>query len=240
MLPDRLRRNCFNCEARLSGDWCDVGHDALVQLNDLKCAANVPVGKSIFLQGNPPVGLHVVERGLVALRRASPSGESLIVALAHPGHIVGQAEFFSGNPHPETAEALVPSVVCFLERSRVERLLHDQPALWATFLRRMALDLRRAQDARLELILLPVRARVAALLLQLKERFGTVTDGGELQLELPLGRRDLAAMVGTRPETIARTLRALEDDNVARFSGRRVTIPDLDRLMDETEADDAQ
>jgi len=48
------------------------------------------------------------------------------------------------------------------------------------------------------------------LLLALKDRFATVNDEGDMTIELPLSRQDLAAMIGTRPETIARSIRALE------------------------------
>jgi CRP/FNR family transcriptional regulator len=80
-----------------------------------------------------------------------------------------------------------------------------------------------------------VRARTAHLLLMLKDRFATVTEDGSLSFELPLSRKDMASIVGTRPETIARTIRSLEADGVTRFSGRRVTVHDLDALLDEVE-----
>jgi CRP/FNR family transcriptional regulator len=69
----------------------------------------------------------------------------------------------------------------------------------------------------------------------LKERFGTAGDDGSIVMELPLARQDIAALLGARPETVTRTLHALEVDGVARFSGRTAVIPDLDLLLDEVE-----
>ncbi len=56
-----------------------------------------------------------------------------------------------------------------------------------------------------------------------------------LHLDLPISRQDIASIIGTRPETVARTIRGLGGDGVARFSGRPVTIHDLDALLDEVE-----
>jgi DNA-binding Lrp family transcriptional regulator len=43
-------------------------------------------------------------------------------------------------------------------------------------------------------------------------------------MELPLSRRDLASMIGTRHETLSRIISRLEEDGVARFSGRTVHV----------------
>ena len=75
----------------------------------------------------------------------------------------------------------------------------------------MAKDLEATEEALLHASALPVRARLAHLLLVLKDRYGTVDDTGELQIQLPLSRQDMAAMIGTRAETIARAVRSLED-----------------------------
>ena len=48
----------------------------------------------------------------------------------------------------------------------------------------------------------------------------------------------MAAMISTRPETIARAVRGLEDAGVARFKGRIVEVPDLDTLLDQLETID--
>ena len=67
------------------------------------------------------------------------------------------------------------------------------------------------------------------------KHYGTVSRDGMVKLELPLSRRDLAAMVGARPESISRAIRRLEDDGIAEFSGRMVTIPEVGRLHEEIE-----
>ena len=91
----------------------------------------------------------------------------------------------------------------------------------------------------LESATLPVRARFAHLLLVLKERYGVAGKGGAIVLELPLSRQDMAAMIGVRPESMSRTIRSFEDDEIALFSGRRVQIHNVQDLIDELELPDS-
>jgi CRP/FNR family transcriptional regulator len=114
-------------------------------------------------------------------------------------------------------------------------MLSHNPTLGLNFLTHLAEDLDSAEESILQNSSLSVRTRLVHLLLTLKDRFAGVTEDGTIELSLPLARQDLAALLGTRPETIARTIHALESDSVAMFSGRTVRIPDLDMLLNEIE-----
>jgi CRP/FNR family transcriptional regulator len=83
--------------------------------------------------------------------------------------------------------------------------------------------------------MLPVRGRLANALLLMKDRHATADEVGQLTFELPFSRRMLASLVGARPESLSRAIRALEDDDVACFRGRKVIVSDLDQLLDEVE-----
>ncbi len=116
--------------------------------------------------------------------------------------------------------------------SRVLPLVRARPELGMRFLKRLAEDLDKSDQSRLGYVTMSVRARLAELLVSLRDDFGSVDEAGDLVLELPLARQDLAASIGARPESISRAIRELEEDSVARFSGRFVTVPDLDALLD--------
>ena len=109
------------------------------------------------------------------------------------------------------------------------------PSLGLRFLRHAATDLDAAEEKVLHSATLPVRARFAHLLLVLRDRYGEDGANGELTLDLPLSRQDMAAMIGIRPESMSRTIRSFEEGNIAHFSGRRVHVPNLEELVDELE-----
>jgi CRP/FNR family transcriptional regulator len=227
--------SCFTCDKRSETEWCNLSEEGLRLLNEVKVCNVYRSGQLIYYQGNPCMGIHCVEGGSVALRKTDHAGNSVIVGLVHEGQTMGYRSFFSSKPYGASAEALEDSRVCFIDRAGVRRLIEANPSVGYEFLSRMAGEVEAADADKLHATALPMRGRLAHLLVLLKERYGEVNDDGTLLLELPLSRQDIASMLGTRPETVARIVRALQDDGVALFDGRHVQIPDLDALLDEVE-----
>jgi CRP/FNR family transcriptional regulator len=95
--------------------------------------------------------------------------------------------------------------------------------------------LETAEESLLQRSTLPIRTRLAHLLLTLKFRYGVAQEDGTISIKLPMQRQDMAALLGTRPETLARAFQAMRNDGVLTSSGRTVIIPDLDGLLDEIE-----
>lgn len=190
-------------------------------------------GEFIYHEGDPCEGIYCLEDGLVALRKYDVAGNPTLVSLANPGRTLGYRSFLSGGTHVTSAEAVTASRVCFIDRRTAREIIDHNPALGYQFLRRVAKDLGRATERYHHELTLSVRDRFIHLLLILKSRYGTVNDGGHLVLRLPLSRQDLAALVGTRPETLARTIRKMEDEGLATFAGRVVTVTKADALFEQ-------
>jgi CRP-like cAMP-binding protein len=209
----------------------------LTLINDGKIAREYLPGDVVYHQGDPANGIHCVESGLVGLRRLDAEGNSVLVRLAYAGDTIGYRALLAGEAQRLGAEALKPSTVCFIDQATVRGLLQTNPALGLRFLKRASKDLGDIEDKFVQSATLDIKARLAHLLLVLKERCATAGANGELILELPISRQDLAAMVGVRPETMSRTIRQLEDEGVAFFSGRKVRVPKLDTLIEQIDLD---
>lgn len=233
---DDVPLSCLTCPGRELSEWCTLVNDDLELLERHRTHRDYAPGEVIFAQGAPCSGIYCVESGTVALRKADVERRQVIVRLVHAHETLGARTFFGRGSYATTAEALTPARVCFVDRDGVRALLARSPALAERFLRRLAEDLRSADDQKLEAATLDVRARVARLLLALADRYGVPGADGAFEVELPLARQDMAALIGIRPESVARAVRALEDDGVATFRGRSVTIPSIDRLLAELPA----
>lgn len=224
--------SCLTCEGRPRSDWAALGASELARLDRAKTHAVVAPGEVVFQQGRPCEGVRCVEAGLLALRKSDARGNALLVGLAHPRDTLGHDALFTGGLHATTAVALVESRVCTFARAALEAALEASPPLALRFLRRLSRDLRASDQARLDALTLPVRDRLARLLLGLADRYGRPAPGGGLEVDLPVARRDLAGLLGVRPESVARALRSLADAGLARARGRRLTIPSVDALLD--------
>lgn len=230
-----VAEHCFECLNRERTEWCVLTHDDVDLLDRAKVQRVYQAGQVLFDQGDPADAIYDMQDGMVGLRRTDEGGHTVLVALIHARQTLGYRDFFADSPRHTTAEVLRPSTICTVNGETMHRLLVKNPALGLQFLRRIARDLDTAEEMLLHQTVLPVRARLAHLLLTLRIRYGQAAEDGSIALRLPLRRQDLADLLGTRPETVTRAFQALARDRVIRVRGRRVIILDLDSLLDEIE-----
>jgi len=209
-----------------------MDHDLL---EDYRTEIQLAPGQVLFHEEAACHGLHCVASGLLALRKSDGVGNSVILRLANPGEVLGFPAYCGHMDYTASAEALQDSRVCFFPSRLLDGLVERNPDLRSEFARLLALELKGYGEARLQMATRTVERRLLDLLAQLLPTCGRLdAEGVGATLDLPLARRDLAAMLGVRPETVARSLRQLAGQGLAHFNGREVRIPDLRRLKRET------
>lgn len=192
-------------------------------------------GATVLAEGEPPDFVGTVFSGLLRLQKILPDGRGAIVGLLSPGDMFGRV---FGGPTRFAIEAATDVTLCTCPRRRLEALLARRPELEHRFLLHMIDEL----DASREWILLmsgrTVTERVATLVLLFRGRWpngGSHAEprAGPETVRIPLSRSDMAQYLGTRVETLSRTVKALvragvvEDPEPGLF-----VIRDLDALMD--------
>jgi CRP/FNR family transcriptional regulator len=120
---------------------------------------------------------------------------------------------------------LEPTEVLFFPRQFFLNLLEQQPALAINMLKGFAHHLRRFTQLVDNLSLREVPGRLATYLLKLSDEAGQAS-----QVELTLNKRQLAAMLGTIPETLSRVFYRLSQEGMIQVEGARITLLDRDRL----------
>jgi CRP-like cAMP-binding protein len=230
-LPIARHTNCTNCERRPTTEWNCLTHDELRLLDNSKIDHELGVGENIYVQGDPCNGAYCIRSGLIGLRRVDAMGHSLLMRLVNPGETIGYRALLSKTDHTLTAEVMMPSKVCFISRATIQELLARNPALGMRFLDHSLQDIESAEEKVMGIETWTVRTRFLHLLMVLYERFGEKKDDC-WSITLPISRRDLAELVGATPETMSRTIKAIQAEGLASFKGRRVIIPDLDALLE--------
>ena len=224
---------CVVCHVGRRSDWHDFDQTASALLSNGRRRREYGSGELVFAQGEQNDGVHCVSGGTVGIRRLDENGNSVLLELAYPGDTIGYRSFLTGSAHKTSAEALGPTVVCHIGRATIAALLAGNPALGLRFLKRSIGELEHAHEMLFRQATLSNRHKLVHLLLVLVGRHGRRNSNGSQSIDLPVSRRDLASMIGTRHETISRIIGRLETDGVAHFSGRQVTIPSVDALAAE-------
>ena len=227
---------CLVCHVGRRSDWHDLDQTANALLSSGRRRREYGAGEIVYAQGEQNDGVHCVSGGTVGIRRLDDNGNSVLLELAYPGDTIGYRSFLTGGEHKTSAEALGPTVACHIDRATIAALLAGNPALGLHFLKRSIGELEHAHDMMFRQATLSNRHKLVHLLLVLVQRHGHRHTNGSQSVELPVSRRDLASMVGTRHETISRIIGRLETEGVAFFSGRQVTIPNVAALTAEIDS----
>lgn len=179
-------------------------------------------GQVPFVQGDECRGIYVVCSGLVGLRRSDEDGNSALLGLAGTGDLVGYRAFLSNDAHSNTAEALTLSRVLFIASSDIQRLIDHHPVVRDHIVRKALADLDRSQARCAALLTEGLRTRFIKLLLLIHDSRRPQSGDEPFVLDLPLQRKDIAALIGAAPGSLSRLISELEEEGLIRVDGRRV------------------
>lgn len=173
----------------------------------------------------------IVGTGLLMLTETDSSG------MPRPVQHLGPGDPFGASLGPaDRLVALSASSILMFDMPQVSSLLTESPELAAFFAAAEREELRRAEDRVLMLGARKITTRLAALVVQL-----WCKGGGDITVELPLPRAELAAYLGGRVETVSRAVTELRNDGCLRFLDRgRIEILNPGRLAELAEVDLSQ
>lgn len=179
-------------------------------------------GQLIFAEGDEGNGFYIVQSGRVRVFKLSPeSGKEQILHILGPGETVGEVAVFSGMGFPAFAEAQAACVLMFFPRAAFVALIRRDPSLALNMLAVLSRRLRKFAGLIEDLSLKETPARLAAHLLYLVAKR---PEADEIRLEIPKGQ--LAALLGTIPETLSRILARMGRQGLIRLRGNRIFMLD--------------
>lgn len=206
------------------GLFSGLGERELAALAGVAEVRRYAKGEDIFFAGEPAAGFFSVASGKVRIYQTSLSGKEHIIHVFGPGEVFAEVAVFSGGVFPANAQAMEDGEYLFFPRQRFRRLIAAEPDLAMDMLGLLSIRLRQLVKKIEDLSLREVPARLAAHLLLLQAQ----SKKHRLTLDLPKGQ--LAAYLGTIPETLSRVLRRFSDDGLIELSGNSLAILDVARL----------
>lgn len=222
----------IGCQLKEFVNSCDIDPRDIERFEKTRGLHVSKRGEEVFCQDHPSTGIYCVRSGQVLLSHVDLFEHETAFRVVGPGELLGYRSFFAGDLHTATAQALTTCHICWHPAEVVHHLINHYPLLGRQFLKALAQDRGAPDGLLLRGQQLPLKIRLIHLLLILKDQYAASNGDGSLKFHLPLLRRDIAALLGTRAESIARAIKELRVAGIARFEGRNVTVPNQDRLFE--------
>jgi len=232
-------RDCGDCPIRHRAVCSYCEPDELRELDRIKSYRTYEAGQPVIWAGDRMEFVASVVSGVATLTRTLKDGRTQMVGLLLPSD-------FLGRPGRGTiaydVTATTDLVMCCFRKAQFERVMRATPRIGQRLLEMTLDELDAAREWMLLLGRKTAREKIASLLVIIARRSNdanALTTTGKLTFDLPLTREAMADYLGLTIETVSRRISALRRDGVIVLEGnRRVIVPDMSRLMDET-GDDA-
>jgi CRP-like cAMP-binding protein len=151
-------------------------------------------GEAIFSQGDPGEHVLYLQKGGVKLSVLSKAGRQAVVAMLGPGEFFGEGCLAGQAVRMGSATATTNSTVLRVDRSQMERVLHEQHAMSDRFISHMLARNIRIEEDLIDQLFNSSEKRLARTLLLLA-RYGK--HDKPVRTVPPISQETLAEIIGT-------------------------------------------
>jgi CRP/FNR family transcriptional regulator len=169
----------------------------------------------LFGEGQEGDSLYILAEGAVQLYKSAEDGREVVLRTLKAGELFGEVVLFETRRYPASAVTLAPSVLLRLTRLQVDCLLAE-PGFRADFI---AMLMRKQRYLAERILYLTTREVEDRFFDFLAEHYGP-----RESYDIPLAKKDVAAAIGTIPETFSRLLLRLKAEGIGSWEGDRLVL----------------
>ena len=202
--------------------------DGLKELQNLvadKKGREFKKNQVIYYEGDKVVGIYLVLQGKIKTIMLAEDGRELMTGIFETDDFLGINVLLSNELYTDTATAIEDSSLCLIPKRQLDDLLHLYPEVAEKFIRILSKDIREKEQYLMQLAYHSVRKRIAEAILRLHRQNN---DEGEC---IKITRDDLAAMSGTAPETVSRTLTEFRSEGLIEKTQNSLKILDMQAIV---------
>jgi len=198
-----------------------INQDEVDFLNKFKTQKNYPKRMDVFIEGNYPKGVFIIEKGKLKIHQKTFEGSQQIMNIHVAGEIVGYRPLLCDEKYPVTATTIEDCILSFIPKKHFLLVLSESSVFSNTLLKFLSYEFTVWVNTISNLKQRTVKERLLLNLLILIEKYRTKKNW---PVEITLSRADLAALIGTSNETLARLLKVLKDEKYLSTKGRTIII----------------
>ena len=190
----------------------ETGKEALAEI----CIPRKVAKKEmLFQEGDTGHAFYLVGGGTIGLYKGTDDGRDVVIKMVHRGELFAEVILFEQQTYPVTAVALQPGLVFIIPKLKFSRLLADE-RFRNEFIGILMRKQRYLADRIKYLTMHDVEER---FFLFIREQYGK-----EPVVTLQYSKKDIAANIGTTPETYSRLITRLVREDKISVDGKTITI----------------
>ncbi len=169
----------------------------------------------LFHEGETGDSMFLLVGGNMQLHKNTEDGREVVIRVVKPGEVFAEVVLFEKKCYPVSARAVTNADVLVFPREGVHRLLADE-GFRNDFIAMLMAKQRYLAERIQELTTKDVEHRFFTFL---RNQYG------ELDLiKTPLSKKDIAAAIGTTPESLSRLIQRLTDEEIIDWKGKEIRI----------------
>lgn len=200
------------------------GWDELKQLMEERSGRKYKKNQHIHYEGDRVTGIFYIINGCVKTVRLTEDGRELITGIHKAGDYLDVNTILSRDVYDDTAIALEETVLSFLPLEHLDKLLYLYPDVGTKFIKMLSNNIQEREVRLLEIAYASVRKRIAEALVRLLHKYSSDNN------TIKISRENLAALSGTSPETVSRTLTDFKNEGLIEKNSGLIKILNYDRL----------
>ncbi len=169
----------------------------------------------LFLEGQKGSAIYLCIQGAIQLHKTSPEGQEVVIKVIQPGELFAEVVLFEEEHYPVTAVALQNSKVFLIPKLQFDCLLTDAN-FRRDFLANIMAKMRYLTGQVQSLSTEDVETRFYQFL---KSHYGD-----KKEIIISISKKDIAAAIGTTPETLSRLINKLKNDGKISWEGNHIVI----------------
>ena len=183
-------------------------------------------GDILFHKGDSPTGFYLIVYGQVKLAFTSSQGGEKVVDILNQGQTFGEAVMFMDKPCMVYAQALSDSQLLHISKNAIIDELERDPKLGRKMIAGLSMRLHHLLIDVESYSLHSGRQRIIGYLL----RDNVKSDAKSLTVTLPTNKGVIASRLNLTQEHFSRILHELSDKGLIAVEGRKISIPDVEKL----------
>ena len=169
----------------------------------------------LFHEGEMGSSMYLLIGGNIQLHKNTEDGREVVIRVIKPGDVFAEVVLFEKERYPVSARAVTDAEVLAFPKGGIHRLLAEE-GFRNDFIALLMAKQRYLAERIQELTTKDVEHRFFAFL---RSQYGEK----EL-INTPLSKKDIAAAIGTTPESLSRLILRLTDDKIIDWQGRQIHV----------------